>query len=270
MSMINLFFLFICVKLNFGKKNSEEEMEKYIFKCTDLYDSKCISNDYNEETKEIIVMLGEKCSNDKICEGVCVKKFNELLYGSICNFNEECLSNKCENNICSANPNNCADYYDCEPGYYCDEEKNICKKMGQKDDKCTHVPFNDEDFFITDEDLIFGTCSYGLVCNNEKCVEIGSLEDGEQSDNKYACKNFLVYNGVCTGLEDRGMDENGICYYSPKNDMQVKLRYKCPYSITEGKYINIGNSITEKWNSFVNKYNEFLQYIDQNKYIRKK
>ena len=267
--MINLFLFFIYVKLNFGKINNEEE-EKIFFKCTDLYDSKCQTSDFNEDKNEVTIMIGKKCSNDKICERYCVKKFTELFIGSKCNYNEECLTNKCENNICSSKPENCSKYYDCDPGYYCNKDDKTCKKMGQKNDECTHKIFGDDDFLTTDEDLIFGTCSYGLVCNKNKCVEIGSLEDGAESDNKFACKNFVVYNGVCTGLEARDMDEKQNCYYSPKNDLDVILSYKCPYSFSEEKYINLGNSIIEKWNKFVKSYNEVLKKIEQDKFIRKK
>lgn len=267
--MLNLFFFFICIKINFGKKNSEEE-EKIIFKCTDLYDSKCMTYDWNEEQNEIIYMIGEKCSNDKVCNRVCVKKFTELFFGSRCNYNEECLSNKCEKNVCSSNTKNCYDYYDCEPGYYCNQEDNTCKKMGQKDENCTHLNFDDDDFLTTDEDKIFGTCSYGLVCNNNKCVEIGSLEDGVKSDNKYACKNFVVYNDECTSLVAKEMDEDGYCYYSPENNQTITLNYECPYTLSDGKYINYGKKIIENWNNFVNKYKKVLNSIDQTKFIRKK
>ena len=44
-------------------------------------------------------------------------------------------------------------------GFYCDEEENKCKKMGQKDDNCTHDEIWEDEFLISDEDIIFGNCS---------------------------------------------------------------------------------------------------------------
>ena len=201
-----------------------------------------------------------------ICELICRKKFTELFIGSKCNYNQECFSNKCENNVCVSVPNNCTNNFGCDPGFYCDEEENKCKKMGQKNDNCTHDEIWGDDFFTTDEDIIFGNCSYGFVCNNNKCVEIGSLEDGKFSDNKFACKNFLVHNGVCTEIIPGEMDEDGNCYYSPKNEPNIALRYNCPDSFSEDKPINVGKDITKNWNDFVKTYNKVLKTIDKEKF----
>ena len=109
--------------------------------------------------------------------------------------------------------------------------KKWVKKMIE-DDSCTHDEIWEDDFFTTDEDIIFGNCAYGFVCNNKKCVEIGSLEDGTGSDNKFACKNFLVHNGVCTEIIPGDLDKDGYCQYSPKNEPDITLKYKCPESFS--------------------------------------
>jgi hypothetical protein len=266
MNMMNLLIFFIYIQLNFGKINNEEE-EKFVIKCMDLYDSRCLSLDTDELTRT--VMIGNICPNDMICEFICRKKFTELFIGSKCNYNQECFSNKCENNVCVSVPNNCTNDFGCDPGSYCNEEENKCKKMGQKNDNCTHDEIWGDDFFTTDEDIIFGNCSYGFVCNNNKCVEIGSLEDGTGSDNNFACKNFLVHNGVCTEIIPGDMDKYGYCQYSPKNEPDITLKYECPISISDGKPINIGKDITKNWNDFVKTYNKVLKTIDKDKFIRK-
>ena len=214
-------------------------------------------------------MIGDICPNDMFCDIICRKKFTELFIGSKCNYNQECFSNKCVNNVCISDPNNCTNDFGCEPGFYCDEEENKCKKMGQKNDYCTHNKNLEDEIITPNEDDIFGNCSYGFVCNNNKCVEIGSLEDGTESDNNFACKNFLVHNGVCTGIIPGDMDEYEFCTYSPKNEPNVTLTYTCPYSFLEGKVINIGKNLTENWNNYVKTYNKVLKTIDKEKFIRK-
>jgi hypothetical protein len=136
MNMMNLLIFFIYIQLNFGKiNNEEEEEEKYIFKCMDLYDSRCVSLDKDESTTTI--MIGDICPYDMVCESICVKKYNELFIGSKCNYNQECFSNKCDNNICVAD-DYCIDDFGCNPGFYCNETENKCQKMGQKIEFCTH------------------------------------------------------------------------------------------------------------------------------------
>ena len=265
MNMMNLLIFFIYIQLNFGKINNEEE-EKFVIKCMDLFDSRCLSYDFNFNESTTTIMIGNICPNDMVCEFICVKKSTELFIGSKCNYNQECFSNKCVNNVCISDPNNCTNDFGCNPGSYCNEEENKCKKMGQKNDSCTHDEIWGDDFFTTDEDIIFGNCSYGFVCNNKKCVEIGSLEDGTGSDNKFACKNFLVHNGVCTEIIPGDMDKDGYCQYSPKNEPDITLKYECPTSISEGKPINIGKDITKNWNDFVKTYNKVLKTIDKEKF----
>ena len=100
------------------KKN--EQNEKIIVK----------SLDKDESTRTI--MIGDIYPNDMICELICRKKFTELFIGSKCNYNQECFSNKCLNNVCVPDSNNCTNDFGCLPGFYCDEEENKCKKMVKK------------------------------------------------------------------------------------------------------------------------------------------
>lgn len=86
----------------------------------------------------------------------------------------------------------CNDSSVCDIDYYC-SEKGVCVERASKGDQCKQ-----------------GICKPGLVCIDYECVEVGSLDVGERSANRWACRDYW-------------MDTNGVCAKAPKSRKHLPI-----------------------------------------------
>ena len=135
---------------------------------------------------------GEACEKDSNCRG-------EL---------------KCESKVCAGKDKEavCTYDYECKPGLYCDGK---CKELNKLGDACK----NDND------------CVNNALCNGDKCVEIFSLDDGQETNNKLLCKSMKKYS-------DEGKT---YCASSELTSTECPEDKKCRYKTTygEGKEVTL-------------------------------
>ena len=128
---------------------------------------------------------GKHCAieNDGL-EGLC-KDFNKTKYpGEICSFNDECMIGECKNNICeiASHLQYCLEDINCNYGEFCHKTEEICKKVKNYNDQC----------------ISGDRCNSGLVCNNSKCIPMGTLDENSPVDASSACKTLYSHDGFCT------------------------------------------------------------------------
>ena len=95
----------------------------------------------------------------------CVPIIQTLGYpGDFCNFSSQCYSNMCQNNFCLGirQGEQCQNFYDCMPGFFCNQTSLICQILRKKQQNC--------DFWYE--------CSNNLVCSLGVCINYFSLPNG--------------------------------------------------------------------------------------------
>ena len=69
---------------------------------------------------------------------------------------------------------------DCNPKLYCNTTAKVCLSALHKGDSCNG-----------------DTCDLPFVCNQGKCVEMGSLKEDTKANTKSACASYYLLNDVC-------------------------------------------------------------------------
>ena len=186
---------------------------------SDLSSTKCAQSKYNSKF-DISVTLSDICEQDIKCnidgipndvfyngsniEGKCSNLGNKRYPGEKCTLDSECvypLNNpstqfhKCEDGFCNGIKEDgiCEDNSWCLVGYYCDKFEGKCKSQLSKGKKCSESK----------------DCKNNLVCIQNKCEELFSLNDGEsvpeyesEEFQKMFCKNGEVIDNTCVSFND--------------------------------------------------------------------
>ncbi|KAN0030065.1 hypothetical protein ACTA71_008209 [Dictyostelium dimigraforme] len=129
-------------------------------------------------------------------EGVCVSS-PYLSVGETCSNDTQCFSSlECKQKKCTPRSleydKECFSDYDCFSQNYCDS--GYCKPHNKINGNC----------------LRDNQCSYGLICRNEKCIEMFSLKNGKVCENEEDCQSYIC---------DYNLLENGqrnISWYSDR------------------------------------------------------
>lgn len=142
---------------------------------------------------------------------------NSLAPGEPCDFNEMCMSNKCNLGHCVGFQagDMCATNNDCSPALYCSQRLK-CEALQAQGQKCGPVD---------------GICSNELACTVGTCISIGSLPDGSPSDNMLGCKSLFTM-----------VDSTGVvkCHPQPKlasgsiTPSECALGSMCQYKFDSG------------------------------------
>ena len=106
----------------------------------------------------------------------------ELIPGDECKDNDECLSGKCEDQICKgkSETEDCEHHSDCDPGNFCNEE-NVCEPLREFDQACVETY----------------QCVNNCTCNNNKCTFYYSVGIGVLADTADACFSGYLKDGKC-------------------------------------------------------------------------
>ena len=101
-----------------------------------------------------------------------------LYPGEMCEYPTDCMSGECAQGICGGVEETgvCAHSTQCNLGLFCALDKT-CKKVARLGEPCG--PSGNH-------------CRSNLVCMNSLCVNMGTLEEGKLSDNKFACSTFYI------------------------------------------------------------------------------
>ena len=179
--------------------------------------------------------------------------------GEQCNLDTECvypLNNpssqfhKCEDNKCNGIEKDgiCEDNSWCVVGYYCDKREGKCKSQLKNGKNCLES---------TD-------CKNNLVCINNKCEELFSLNDGETVPEhesyefqKMFCKNLEVINNKCVSFNDLDNkkvkdDEYKTCDYNSYCEYKVNgLEYG------KKKFVKCGCGYNDKGQGYCPHYHDY-------------
>ena len=106
-------------------------------------------------------------------------------------------------------------------------------------------------------------CYAGLVCNNGKCVKLGSLSynEEEEIDNKFSCKSGIKRDDHCIDyikeeiIEESTEDQCSFLYkYGNKQVLEVE---ECEKNLIGKKVAGI-NILFNNFKNYVNEYNKQL------------
>ena len=135
---------------------------------------------------------GKYCqeSNIKYTYNLCTKRNSLLSTGKKCSVGNECQSGICEGEKCSlrAEGSLCETDSNCEPNLFCDDSRATpkCSPYIDEDKKCKII-----------DEYNAKPCKAGYICANGKCIQQFSLNNGNITDNKFACKSNFMYKGKC-------------------------------------------------------------------------
>ncbi|KAK5578341.1 hypothetical protein RB653_008011 [Dictyostelium firmibasis] len=161
-------------------------------------------------------------------EGVCISS-KYLSVGENCTSDSECLGRlECKGNICTPENseigNQCYLDEDCPSQNYCNwsTSLNNCEPLKKISDAC----LNDNQ------------CSLGLICRNDKCIEMFSLKIGEPCQTREDCESLNCnYNLLDSGERNVTTINNGFyCQVKELNtDDCKKDGCKGSYEICDSK-----------------------------------
>ena len=214
---------------------------RYVYKCEDdgFKDEQCMKM---EELGTNTFIWLKKCKGAQVCvrlpyygkiKGACSIKVRSHYDGESCANNNKCTSGVCDGTKCKGKTEGerCeAGLGQCKKGLLCRNEVDsngdllkdansntiynfLCQKPIDDGGKCGNDYFDgqdlDDDFIIFYEDYYFdpaqNPCKLGSVCDakSEKCVKIGSIQNGVEASNPLACQSGLLkYNRDSnTGIE---------------------------------------------------------------------
>ena len=187
-----------------------------LYKC--LTDGSETCHTYNKTEDGNVTIQVQKCKDstkkcpeafDSTKNATCTAKpeVTGLPAGEACEKDSNCLGDlKCESKVCAGKDKEAACVYDyeCKPGLYCDGSN--CKELNQVGTTCkkdTH-------------------CVNNALCMGDKCVEIFSLNDGQETTNPLLCKSMKIYldstagKSYCASSEltsSKECPEDGLCKY---------------------------------------------------------
>jgi Dickkopf N-terminal cysteine-rich region len=171
----------------------------------------------------------KQCKDGMMCHGKlnrCLPDpyniFEGKLPGEACEYNYQCLSNKCSQlsylqspidydetpiSVCEGlkEKSECKSDSECGTGLFCDSLSTKCQPLKELDQSCTR-----------DEE-----CSNTMACSNKLCKLYGSLLDYEVSDNSLVCQS-----GFIKEIESNGITKS-VCVPSPKLVNKLGPDYKC-------------------------------------------
>ena len=192
----------------------------YLTKTID--DGKCSSYEVND-TKTILYL--KKCPKDKYCHykfplksnvESCSDKSLKQYTGNYCDSKTECLYGTCKDSVCKTDNNICEIDFECNPGYYCRENK--CEELINRTHSCDSL----------------NPCKVNLVCANGQCVKYGSIENKHNSTAPAACKSFYTIGGKCQKGPELNNPNNGnkcpksgVCSYTLGNNNNHQEPCKC-------------------------------------------
>ena len=152
---------------------------------------KCMIRTYDKAGNIIQYLKG--CKKGKICYineednyGYCGKYIKPLVIGDKSKTDQECLSGNRKGKRCRGlgDGANCINSSQCNRGYYCDFTDNTCR-------------INPTYCFSDEQCNIFQVCTFTNKSNYNngkgECVDIGSIDNGDFSVNKFACKSGFSY-----------------------------------------------------------------------------
>lgn len=174
------------------------------------------------------------CASEKICDlklteepDTCSKSYSQPLRfpGEFCRASSECFSNECDvsTKVCKGKSQNasCESDDQCNVKLYCNLTSKACEPLAKQDETCTT-----------------GKCGVGLVCENERCLQMGILKKGDKATLPSACETFYIVDGLCAegpklqvkkdmvgGQEP--IDCQGQCVYKVGNDTTITESCQC-------------------------------------------
>ena len=198
-----------------------------LYKC--LTDGSETCHTYNKTEDGLETIQVQKCKDStKKCpedfrstkNATCIAKpeVTGLPAGDACTKESNCQEGlKCESNVCTGKDKEaaCVNDYECKPGLYCDGSN--CKELNKVGSTCkkdTH-------------------CVNNALCMGDKCVEIFSLDNGQETNNELLCKSMHLYLNTTEMKSYCASSELLTSKECPKEK-------KCIYKITlgEGKEFN--------------------------------
>ena len=220
-----------------------------LYKC--LTDGSETCHTYNKTEDGNVTIQVQKCKDstkkcpeafDSTKNATCTAKpeVTGLPAGEACENNSNCLGElKCENKVCAGKDKEaaCVNDYECKPGLYCDGSN--CKELNQVGTTCkkdTH-------------------CVNNALCMGDKCVEIFSLNDGQETNNKLLCKSMHLYlnttesKSYCASSEltsSKECPKEGLCKYKTTlgEGKEVNTTRECDCKATDNTklYCPIGST----------------------------
>ena len=132
---------------------------------------------------DIVFYVGG-CAEDEYCPSThepayCTKRVQKKEHGETCSANADCKSDLCEDGKCFRLEDGelCRGHANCGNFSFCDDDSKTCKPLVNEGESCAS---NFE-------------CGFDLVCSDRKCQKMFSIENGEPSDNYFACKSGFAY-----------------------------------------------------------------------------
>ncbi len=231
---------------------------------------KCLIRTY--DTSGNIIQYVKACKRGKICYegdynyGYCGKYTNPLVIGDKSKTDQECLSGNRKGKRCRGLGDGayCKDSSQCDRNYYCSFIDNTCR-------------INDDYCFSDEQCEIFKVCTFNSTDDyNEgkgKCVDIGSIEIGKFSVNKWACESgYSIYDKdnkgfICAEI----ISKDKYCY----NNNFTNL-YSCNITVNTGdgnvlysnyvcntdeKYLDVNGNAVCLNNGYSNSFKKYLSVL---------
>ena len=247
--------------------------------------TKCIENLIKSKTKNKkclirtydlagnIIQYVKACKRGKICYegdynyGYCGKYTKPLVIGDKSKTDQECLSGNRKGKRCRGLGDGayCKDSSQCDRNYYCSFIDNTCRIN------------NDNNCFSDEQCEIFKVCTFTTIGDYEngkgKCVDIGSIDTGEFSVNKWACKSgYSIYDNnnnkfICAEIISNDkycFIDNSINLYSCTikaniNDEIINDNYICN---NDEKYLDVNGNVVCLNNGYFNSFKKYVSVLN--------
>lgn len=229
---------------------------------------------FNDQYIFDVLHLKKNCKDDEICEIskegspflICKKKIKLQNEGHSCGSNLDCKGSRCSGSSCETLSSGqiCTNHFTCEPGFF-------CRKSGE-DSRCFPIIAEDEN--CHEDDI----CEPGTICNypftnsegniEGKCINIGWLEDGEETNDAIYCKSGIQYEGKCVTIIRDGDCINNGDVYTCHPDLSVDfdtVNLECS-SIDGENFCPISLLKIDLFNKYINKFRK----INSERFIKKK
>lgn len=231
--------------------------EIYKIPSTSLEKGVCKMNGGNQNNQSTTIIYVQKCYPAFHCEGnsssvgLCKADYSLKIEEENCNFNFDCYSNNCTNNVCYPIKlgGGCQNHFQCSISAFCDQK--ICKKLVANGGSCS------DDF----------QCDIGNVCSRGKCVKMFSLEKGDRADNKYVCKSGYTINNICAETKSafslKRCESNKDCSIEVDigNGNIMNSTGTCECNLEGVKYCSLTSS-SKEWQNYVDTFNSEIKKIE--------